>query len=83
MIIKVCMVYDPPRLSYLHATCIYLLTCSDIDWILSTSLSSSESSGTVALVVSIFNMTIGEGNTVQVRITTADITAHGRKEFTV
>ena len=49
----------------------------------STSLSSSESNGIVALVVSVFNMTIGEGNTVQVRITTADNSAHGRKEFTV
>ena len=47
----------------------------------STSLSSFESNGIVALVVSVFNVTIGEGNTVQVRITTADNSAHGRKEF--
>ncbi len=43
-----------------------------------TSVTSSESNGTVALVVNVFNMTIGEGNSVRVRITTADESAHGR-----
>ena len=46
----------------------------------SISLTSPESNGSVALVISVFNnnMTIGEGITVQVRITTADNSAHGR-----
>lgn len=44
----------------------------------SISLTFPESNGTVTLVVNVFNnMTIGEGNTVQVRITTADKSAHG------
>ena len=43
----------------------------------SISLTSPESNGTVALVVNVFNITIGEGITVQVRITTADNSAQG------
>ena len=50
----------------------------------SISLNSSESNGTVSLVVSVFNnMTIGEGNTIRVRITTADNSAHGRAQLIV
>ena len=50
----------------------------------SISLNSSESDGNVSLVISVFNnMTIGEGNTVRVRITTADNSAHGRAQLTV
>ena len=44
----------------------------------SISLTSPESNRIVSLVVSVFNMTIGEGITVQVRITTADNSTHGK-----
>ena len=41
-------------------------------------ISLTESNGIVALVVSVLNMKIGEGNTVRVRITTADDSANGK-----
>ena len=44
----------------------------------SRSLEFGEASGTVALSVQVLNGTIREGDTISIRLTTADDSAHGR-----
>ena len=44
-------------------------------------LTSSEANGTVTLSVRVLNGTIGEGNTIQVRLSTADNSARGTKHY--
>ena len=44
------------------------------------SLNIDEASGTVTLNVKVLNGTISERNTVQIRVTTADNSAHGMKQ---
>lgn len=46
-------------------------------------LTSSEANGTVTLSIRVLNGTIGEGNAIQVRLTTADHSAHGMEQLTV